>query len=351
MAAPTSAALLPTRRATIALASMLSILIIGWRIPLPGLDLDQLAQWQLSGDAASRFSIFALGAIPLFAILAFAEIAKLVVPPLTRWQVRSVSNARRYGLTVAVLSLLLAAWQGYGVLEVFWTGEVARHDAVGFALTGLGTYVASAVLMVWLADHFGVHGLDGFWLLMAAMTLASFPDQISTLIGAREARTVSDGMLLAYGLAIVAGIALVVFANLLLIRNGVAEGIASTSMLLWPPYLAGVVASYALMFLPADSPGWPFLAPTFVEVADLVLTVVFTPVFVFAYVRRFRLLNPGGSRLFSTPTLLVVTGIQIALCVGSWFLPMYWDLPVIISGAELLVLGTAMLRLLDPAQP
>lgn len=333
MTVPTVAAFLPTRRATLALAGLLSVLIIGWRIPLPGLDLHQLAQWQLSGDDVARYSIFALGAVPLFTILAFAEIAKLVVPPLARWQMRSVSNARRLGLTVAVLSLLLAALQGYGVLEALWTGKIARQEAVGFALVGLGTYVASAALMIWLADDFGIAGLDGFWLLMAALVIASFPGQVSTLIALGEAEAVSNGKLLIYGLALVAGIALVVFANLLLTRNGVAEGIAGTSILLWPPYLAGIVASYALVLLPAEVPGWPFVAPSFVEVANLAVTVVFIPVFVFACGRSFRLLNPGGSRFWSRPILLVVAGIQITLCVSSWFLPMYWDLPVMISGA------------------
>lgn len=328
---------------------MLSILIIGWRIPLPGLDLDRLAQWQLSSDAASRLSIFSLGAIPLFTILAFAEIAKLAAPPLARWQARSVSNARRHGVAIAVLSLLLAAWYGYGVLEVFWTGESARHEAVGFVLAGLSTYVASAALMVWLADDFGVPGLNGFWLLIAAITIASFPGQVATLIAMSKAEAVSSGKLLIYGLALVAGIALVVFVNLLLAENGVPKGIASTSMLLWPPYLAGVVAGYALMLLPAEFPGWPFYAPTFLEVANLILTVVFIPVFVFAYGRSFRLLSQSGSRPCSTPILLVVAGIQITLCVGSWFLPMYWGLPVMISGAELLVLGTAMLALRGPS--
>ncbi|MHC1548781.1 hypothetical protein [Phyllobacterium sp. K27] len=61
-------------------------ILLGSRIPVPGIDAAALAE-QISYSpmqAMARFSIFALGAFPLFTVLADMEITKLIVPSLAK---------------------------------------------------------------------------------------------------------------------------------------------------------------------------------------------------------------------------------------------------------------------------
>lgn len=334
---------LPERRAAMAMALLFVIMVVGWRIPLPGLDFDRVTD--LYGAAPSNLSIFALGVIPLFTVLVYVEIAKLAFPPLARWQTSSIRNARHLAMIVLALSLALAAWQGYGLLTALAETEIFGPET-GVVLAALACFVASAALTIWLADNFGFPELGGgFWLLMAMPFLVDFPRQISVLVTMFRMRTMPGDQLLIVGLSLLAGMALAVFANQLLSRNGRATGMATTSILLWPPYLASVVAGFAIILLPTEIPDWPFVAPPFLVVAHLALTVVFIPVFVFAYGRSFRLSQPDGSNGWPTPVLLAVAAIQIILCVAAALLPFYWGLPLSVSGGELLVVGTVMLAL------
>lgn len=327
------------------MALLVVIMVVGWRIPLPGLDFDRAQPYFLSGAAPSNLSIFALGIFPLFTILAYTEIAKLAVPPLARWQTSSIRNARRLAIIVFALSLALAAWEGYGVLAALAGGEILRPET-GVVLAALACFVASTALTIWLADDFGFSELgSGFWPLMAIPFLADLPGQASTLVEMLRTGAASGGQLLIVALCLAAGMALVVFANLLLSRNGSPTGTARTSILLWPPYLAGVLAGFAFLVLPTEMPGWPFLAPSFFEVGHLAMTVVLIPAFVFAYSYNFRLSWRDGSNGWSALVLLAVAAIQIILCVGAVLLPIYMGLPVNLSGAGLLVLGTVMLAL------
>lgn len=335
-----------------AMTLMLAVMVVGWKIPLPGLDFDGVVQpYFLSGDAAVRHSIFALGLVPLFTILVYAEIAKLAVPPLARWQTNSIQNARRLATIVFALSLTLAAWQGLGLLTALAEIDVLRPET-GVALAALASFIGCTALTIWLADEFGFPELGGgFWPLMAIPTLLDFPRQISALSTMFSMRMMRADQLLILGLSLLAAILLVVFANLLLSRNGHASGVARTSILLWPPYLASAMAGFAIIPLPAEMPNWPFFAPSFLEVTHLAMTVVFIPVFVFGYARSFRLSQSDGLRPWPTPVLLAAAAIQIILCVGAALLPLIWGLPFSVSGAELLVLGTVMLALRGPQRP
>jgi preprotein translocase subunit SecY len=340
-------AFLPERRAAMAMVLLVVVMVVGWRIPLPGLNFDRAVYWyQLSSDGAARLSIFALGLVPLFTILVYAEIAKLAVPPLARWQAGSSRNAGRMTIIVSCLSLALAASQGNGVLQGLAAGEILRTDTAGLLFAALACFIGCTALTIWLADDFEFPRLGGgFWPLMAIPTLLDFPRQISGLSTMFSMQMIRGDQLLIVGLSLLAAILLVVFANLLLSRNGHASGVAKTSILLWPPYLASAVAGFVVILLPTEVPDWPFVAPSFFEVAYLATTVIFIPVFVFGYARSFRLSQSDGLRLWPTPVLLATAAIQIILCVGAALLPLIWGLPLSVSGAELLVVGTVMLAL------
>lgn len=329
------------------MALAIVVCVIGWRTPIPGIDLDQVMRWYgTSGSFPGTLSIFALGVIPLFTILAYAEAAKLAFPSLIRWQADSTRNTRHMALIIAVLSLVLAAWQGYQVLIAVGGSNIVRLAAVGFVPAALATYIACTALTIWLADWLRFPALgDGFWLLIAVSFVAGFSDQAAALIDRLRMEAMSTNQLLIVGLSSVIAIGLAVFANLLLSMNGSASGGEKTSILLWPPYLASVAAGFAFVLLPTEMPGWPIVAPSFGEIANLALIVVLVPLLVFAYAHSFRLSRGDGQQLWSTPVLLTLTVIQIVLCFGAALLPALWNLPLSLFGGEFLVMGTVMLAL------
>ncbi|MDO9306434.1 MAG: hypothetical protein Q7T75_01020, partial [Mesorhizobium sp.] len=245
-----------------------------------------------------------------------------------------------------VLSLALAAWQGFGALLAMRTGTFIRPDAIAFVPVGLAAYIGSTALMIWLADNFGPPDLGGgFWPLAAMITIASFPERFSTLVNLFHIGQIPERELLVVVLSLVVGLALVVFANKLLSRNVSAGGVAKTSILLWPSYLAAVVAGHAAILLPHDMFDWPFVAVSFVEATYVALTTILIPVFVFAYARRFLRSKTDGPQQWPLPILLAISAIQMLLCIGIWLLPISLRIPPMTTGAELLVVGTVMLAL------
>ncbi|MBL8578998.1 MAG: hypothetical protein JNK47_17400 [Mesorhizobium sp.] len=338
--------LIPEGRNAIQVAALSVVLAVGWNIPLPGLDLDHIPRPDSALDSiTSLFSIFALDLIPLFTVLAYLEIAKLAIPGLDKWRNASTQNAGRLAIIVFALSLVVAAWQGFGVLDALSSSTIVRNHAIAFVPVGLATFVGSTALMIWLADNFGSPDLGGgFWLLMALMVVAGFPEKISYLVEVGQVGQNSVRQLLVVVLALVAGLALVVFVNKLLSCNVPASGVAKTSILLWPPYLSGVLAGHITYFLP-EMQDWPFVAVSFIETAYVVLVTLLIPVFVFAYAGSFQWSKVNGSERWPLPILLTVSGVQTVLFAGAWLLPIGLGIPPMTSGGELMVVGTVMLVL------
>jgi preprotein translocase subunit SecY len=333
------------------MAVLLAVLVVGWHIPLPGLDLGgMLLSYSPQDSLSSRFSIFALDLTPFFMVLAYVEIARLVIPPLARWRNASIRNVRSLAVIVFVLSLALAAWQGFAVLLVMSAGTIVRPDAIAFVPAGLATFIGSTALMIWLANNFELPDLGGgFWPLMALVAIAGFPEQIHVVVNLIQVGQLSQRELLVVVLSLVAGLALVVFANRLLSRNVPASGAAKTSILLWPSYLASVVAGHALVLLPSDMPDWPYVAASFTETAYVALVAIITPVFVFAYAGRLLHSKLEEPERWPLPILLAISAIQMVVFVGSWLLFISLGIPPLIYGSELLVVGTVMLALAVPS--
>lgn len=344
--------LYPERRALIQLAILSAVLLVGWYIPLPGLDLDSILQLNASLDSvSSRISILALGVTPFFTVLALLEIAKLAAPPLERWQSASARNARHLAVVVLVLSLALAAYQAFGVLVAMDTSAMVRRDALAFIPVGIATFIGATALIIWLSDNFGLSDLGGgFWPLMAIMVLADLPTQIASLVEVARIGQISGGQLLAVAAMLVAALAFVVFANKLLSANAPASGHARIPMLLWPSYLANIVAGYAIVLLPADMRDWPFVSVSFVETAYVAIVTLLIPVFVFAYAGLLCARTKQTDR-WPLPIVLAICAIQMVLYVALWLLPINLGIPPTIYGGELLVLGTVILALFGTHTP
>lgn len=186
---------------------------------------------------------------------------------------------------------------------------------------------------------------------MAIMVLADLPTQIASLVEVARVGQISGGQLLAVAAMLVAALALAVFANTLLSTNAPASGHARIPMLLWPSYLANIVAGYVIVLLPADMRNWPFVSVSFVETAYVAIVTPLIPVFVLAYA-GFLSSKPKQTDRWPLPIVLAICAIQMILYVALWLLPIRLGIPPIIYGGELLVVGTVILAVFSArAQP
>lgn len=331
---------LPPWRAVWALVAIGLIFALGSYIPLPGIDLDSIpGGWAYSnGDVMARLSIFALGIIPLFTVLVYAELAKLIVPPLARWE--ASSNA--FAVVICVCALLLTAVQGYGALVglAASTTSLIRTNAVAFIPVGLATFVGSTAVIVWLCGAVKLPGLrDSFWLLMAVVYLSALPASLMPMI---EFVRIGAGSI--WSLALVIGMAAISIAAAVLAHNiwtHMRGSAVSPAILLWPPFLAATLAGYGIGLLSVVAPGWMYAAPIIIDIAYAAITAVLIPAFIYLYVRQ------AGLRITRARVLalLSIATIQILVYSVLPLLPIHLGFPADIDGGGLLVMSTVILLL------
>lgn len=339
----------PPRRVAASVALALAVFALGSRIPLPGLDAVALAT-QMPGGAIAGVSIFALGVMPLFNALACAEIVRLAFPPLAAWQAASARNAGRMSLAVGALALVLAAMQGYGIIVAMDAAGLVADPVAGFAAVAMACFVGSTALLAWLADRVRLpQPGHGFWLLLAIPFLAALPGQLATWAELTRLGAASFVDWLLVGLFLAAATALVVVANSLLSgrpRQGRAGYAISQAVLLWPPFLAGIVAGYVILLPSLLAPELALGDLRVIEAALLAAIAVLIPLFVYAYARiLFPRRADAAARSEAMPVLLAVAGIQVAICVGAGLMNWILYLPMSLNGGLLIALVTVMLAL------
>ena len=113
----------PLRLGITALA--LLIYRFGCHLPVPGLNPQLLPKYV---NTLERCSIFALGVAPLFAALTLAELLKILVPSVRRWEQAEVRNHYEFNKMVLVLALAVAVWQA----RDFAFGLEKVHSAAGY---------------------------------------------------------------------------------------------------------------------------------------------------------------------------------------------------------------------------
>lgn len=129
---------------------------------------------------------------PLFAALALAELLKILVPSVRRWEQAEVRNHYDFNKMVLVLALLVAVWQArdlaFGLEKVHSAaGYLVPEPGPMFQIPYVVIVVAATAFLSWLADQVTRRGIgSGFWLLLIASWLAYAPSAIALFIRAQE---------------------------------------------------------------------------------------------------------------------------------------------------------------------
>jgi preprotein translocase subunit SecY len=143
---------------------------LGSYIPLPGLD-----------PSVGRLSIFALSIIPYLSVAILIQLVSMVSSRLNALIVRGDSGRRVIARYTFGLTLLLTAFQAYGIASSLQQAVPNAVSALGplFLLSTSVTLLAGTIFLIWLSDQITTRGIgNGLALMLAAGILAELPNSI-----------------------------------------------------------------------------------------------------------------------------------------------------------------------------
>lgn len=327
---------------------------------------------QFTVQLAEKLSPVALGLIPVFTILSILEVAKLALPTLKYWIDASIDNRHAFHRRVLVASLLLAAFQAYGIA----IGLSELHQSQGaispplLVVSGTSFYVAfmtaevvGTALCLWLADQITRFGLgSGFWVLYIMPSLIGFALLPGTLKPLLESGAVQAHMLIVTALALVAtALAIATLARQWM--KSAPETIAAKtapghfamtdalSIVIWPPFLAvgiaglfaSIVTSLGWLF-GAEATGTRLFAPASIEMIVLVAALIWllTRLIASSVLKPAHRDAPATHRLIQQ-TALVTSATYATIEILVW----RFDVPSVFYGPGWVALVT-VLTLLVP---
>ena len=304
----------------------LLFVLIGSQVPVPGINAESLAAQSIYGDASwsVRYSILALGTLPILTVLAYAEIVGLLIPPLARWQAASLKNARRLRVILALLIFAVTAAQGFGIFLIFITMGLVALDTVAM-VTCLLSFVAVSAILIWLIGNMRFPGVDdGLWCLVAVFALSELPSASVTLFEILRVSELSAGawavLILALVVGLVAGVFLLKGARRVLRRPVYPGGprlAVPLAILLWPPFLVSIVGEYVLQLAISQAPHTLSRSPWLLDIIMLAGMIIFIPLVVYGYLRSdLAGRTKAESNRYLRTVLAPVAGAQILICVG-----------------------------------
>lgn len=349
------------------LVLLLALCRLGNAISLPGLSQETMESLfgPFSHGMLKQISIFALGLNPLFAVLAYLEMAKLLFPGLARWQRASADNMFKLNDYARLVAVVIAVFQAYGVAVGLQQGANLVAEAQGgFVLATIATLLGGCVLLWWLVDRITLLGLgNGFWLVWAAGIVSSFPKNAAQLVDLTQTGWVGTDIWLILAGFLLAICLAAVIVNLLLVdqtyldvgpqaasnHEAILSARTASLALIWPPLLANIVLGYVMSLFLALGPSVDTACAWlgYGRPVRLFLLAVLLPLFCFAYMRTW--LRDGAQAGWVTRSRLVfgmLCALQITSCLGGEWLERHLKLPFSLHGASLILCITVAMSFL-----
>src|SRR5581483_9843720 len=176
------------RRRLLFTAFVLALYRLGSFIPAPGVNSDQVTGYfnsqggtvlgllnLFSGNALSRFSLFALGIMPYITASIILQLLAVVVPKLNELQKEGEAGYAKINQYTRYLTVALAAGQSLGYSFLFRRQGVLTHNNGRLVLIVL-TLTAGTVLLMWMGEQITKRGIgNGISLLIFASIIDRAP--------------------------------------------------------------------------------------------------------------------------------------------------------------------------------
>jgi preprotein translocase subunit SecY len=214
---------------------VLIVVRIGAHITLPGVDIGVLKMSIASQDANTLFglfdlfvggafsnaAIFALGIMPYITASIIFQLAGVVVPEIQKIQKEGEDGRRKINQYTRILTVFIAALQGWGISIKLASDNVGGIPVVPdagflFALSSIVLLAGGTVFMMWLGEQITERGIgNGISLIIMIGIIARLPAALMN-----EWNLVMTGSRLWPVELIVLALLVVIIASIVLVTQG-----------------------------------------------------------------------------------------------------------------------------------
>ncbi len=202
---------------------------LGTYIPLPGINLEALAQAfeqqsqgilgmfnMFAGGAVERMAIFALGIMPYISASIILQLMTAVVPTLEQLKKEGEAGRKVINQYTRYLTVVLAAFQSYGIavgLEGSSSAIVA-DPGLFFRFTAVITLTGGTMFLMWLGEQITSRGIgNGISLIIFAGIVATIPSAMAGMLELGRQGALSTPIILGVIVLAVVVIAFIVFVE------------------------------------------------------------------------------------------------------------------------------------------
>ncbi|MGX1323611.1 preprotein translocase subunit SecY [Bradyrhizobium sp. USDA 377] len=185
---------------------------LGTQIPVAGVTTSSFPP---APDLIARLSIFALGPIPYLTAAILIRLLSVVWRRLNSLERSGERGRRRIARATLGLTLILAAFQAYGIASALTTipGFVRNPDG-WFVLTATATMVGGVFVLVWLSEQISRYGIgNGLALILSVGMLVSLPRDVAGIMGLVRSGAISSNLVLGHAVFWVVTVAVMVLVE------------------------------------------------------------------------------------------------------------------------------------------
>jgi len=201
------------RRIAVTIGALL-IFRVGSHIPLAGIS-PQIQASLISSGASARISIFALSIIPYLSVAIVIQPVAVVWGRVGALERSGEAGRRKMARFTLILTLLLAAFQAFGVASgIQDISGVVTEPGGWFLLSATATMVGGVFFLVWLSEQITRHGIgNGLALLLFVGIVGSLPSDIASTLELVRQGAISGNLLLLLVILAVVGVAVIVLVE------------------------------------------------------------------------------------------------------------------------------------------
>ena len=165
---------------------------IGTYIPVPGIDPHAMAALaarqqggilgvfnMFSGGALSRMTIFALAVMPYISASIILSILTVAVPSLATLKKEGAAGYRKINQYTRYGTVVLAAFQGYGIANGLEARGIALNPGWFFLFTTTVTLTGGTLFLMWIGEQITARGIgNGISMIIFTGIIANLPNAI-----------------------------------------------------------------------------------------------------------------------------------------------------------------------------
>ena len=198
------------RRIAVTVGALL-IFRLGTHIPLAGIS-PRIQADLLSSGAAARISIFTLSIIPYVSAAIMLQLVAVVWGRLGALEWSGEVGRRRITRYTLVLTLLIAAFQAFGVASGLQDiSGLVTEPGGWFLLSATATMAGGVFCLVWLSEQITRHGIgNGLALILFVSVIVSLPGDVAATFELLRQGAISGSLVLLLAVLSVALVAVIV---------------------------------------------------------------------------------------------------------------------------------------------